>query len=198
MGPPDPDAYVLEMSRETMIRYRRHGRFHTTLRGLARLLHSDSGQGIAEFALSIPVILIILLGMVEFSHAYDRVHGLAGLSREGANIAARGTGMGEVLSTVMANGETLKVPARGGAIVSRLVVQDGQPVVMAQLATDGYDDQSKVKDSDEVAAWITDAGFAEGSTHYTVEVFLVYEPITPLGRMFEAAAPSLLYERAVF
>ncbi len=63
------------------------------LRGLKRLLRSDSGQGLVEFSLALPIILIILLGMVEFSNAYDRVHGLAGLSREGANIASRGTAL---------------------------------------------------------------------------------------------------------
>jgi len=166
--------------------------------GLRRLLRSDSGQGVAEFALVLPIILIILLGMVEFSNAYDRVHGLAGLSREGANIAARGTALSEVLSTVTANGETLKMSANGGAIVSRLVVQGGVPVVMASVSTSGYDGKTRVVEADEPATWISTAGFAEGSTHYAVEVFLTYEPVTPLGRLYKAVAPQVLYERAVF
>lgn len=168
-------------------------------RGLARLLRSDSGQGVAEFALALPVILVILLGMVEFSHAYDRVHGLAGLSREGANIAARGSSLSDVLTTVVANGETLDMAGNGGAIVSRVVVEGGQPVVMAQVASAGYEDYSRLTAADSTAAnWIAMAGFAEGSTHYTVEVFLTYEPVTPLAGLFEAVAPSVLYERAVF
>jgi len=184
--------------RATMPRTRASGHGRRAARGLARLLPSDSGQGVAEFALALPIILIILLGMVEFSNAYDQVHGLAGLSREGANIAARGTALSEVLTTVVANGETLDMSANGGAIVSRLVVKQGQPVVMAQIATDGYDKESRLTDEDVAAKWIATAGFAEGSTHYTVEVFLNYEPITPLSRLYESVAPSLLYERAVF
>jgi hypothetical protein len=163
-----------------------------------RLLRSDSGQGIAEFAMVLPIILVILLGMVEFTNAYDRVHGLAGLSREGANIAARGTGLNEVLTTVMTNGETLKMSGKGGAIVSRLVVQDGQPVVMARVATEGYDEKTRLTDTDDVGKWISAAGFSEGSTHYAVEVFLSYEPVTPLGQIYDAVAPPVLYERAVF
>jgi hypothetical protein len=31
-----------------------------------------------------------------------------------------------------------------------------------------------------------------------VEVFLTYEPITPLGRLYQTVAPPVLYERAVF
>jgi Flp pilus assembly protein TadG len=165
---------------------------------LGRLVRSDSGQGVAEFALVLPMILIILLGMVEFSNAYDRVHGLAGLSREGANIAARGTALDEVLSTVVANGETLRMSGHGGAIVSRLVVQDGQPTVMAQISTEGYDKNTRITDEDKTAEWIATAGFAEGSTHYVVEVFLAYEPVTPLGQLFQSVTPPVLYERAVF
>ena len=154
--------------RAKLTRTRADRRGRRAARGLARLLPSDSGQGVAEFALALPVILIILLGMVEFSNAYDRVHGLAGLSREGANIAARGTALSEVLTTVVANGETLDMAANGGAIVSRLVVQQGQPIVMAQIASDGYDKKSRLTDQDVTAKWIATAGLAEGSTHYTV------------------------------
>ena len=186
------------MFRTTLTRTHTARQGRRTLRGLARLSRSDSGQGIAEFALSLPIILVILLGMVEFSNAYDRTHGLAGLSREGANIAARGTALSEVLTTVMANGETLKLPANGGAIVSRLVVKQGQPTIMAQIATDGYEEKSQLADNDVAAEWIAMAGFAEGSTHYSVEVFLTYEPITPLAGLYKAVAPSVLYERAVF
>jgi hypothetical protein len=182
-----------------MTRTRTHRPGLHTKRGLARLLRSDSGQGVAEFALALPVILVILLGMVEFSHAYDRVHGLAGLSREGANIAARGSALSEVLTTVVANGETLDMAGNGGAIVSRVVIEGGQPVVLAQVSSLGYDSSSRITAADSTAAdWIAMAGFAEGSTHYAVEVFLTYEPVTPLAGLVEAVVPSVLYERAVF
>jgi len=187
------------MRKMKMTRTRSHRPDRRTARGLVRLFRSDSGQGVAEFALALPVILVILLGMVEFSHAYDRVHGLAGLSREGANIAARGSALSEVLTTVVANGETLDMTDRGGAIVSRVVVESGQPVVMAQVASVGYEGYSRITAADSTAAnWIALAGFAEGSTHYTVEVFLNYEPVTPLAGLVEAVVPSVLYERAVF
>jgi Flp pilus assembly protein TadG len=182
-----------------MIRERNKADDRRPMRGLKCLLRNDSGQGLVEFSLALPIILIILLGMVEFSNAYDRVHGLAGLSREGANIAARGTALSEVLTTVVADGETLKMSANGGAIVSRLVVQGGEPVVMAQVATDGYDQKTRIIAGDSTAAkWIATAGFAEGSTHYAVEVFLAYDPVTPLGNLFETVTPPVLYERAVF
>lgn len=167
------------------------------VRRLLGLARSETGQGVAEFAIALPVILVVLLGMVEFAHAYDRVHGLAGLSREGANIAARGTGLTEVMNVVMTNGRTLNVDRSGGAVISRIVVRQGTPVVEAQLASSGYEDSSRLTDADDAARWIADAGLAEGSTHYTVELFLTYEPVTPLTKLI-GIAPSLLYERALF
>ena len=186
------------MSGNTLIKRHADANGRRTALSLKSLLRSDTGQGVAEFALALPVILIILLGMVEFSHAYDRVHGLAGLSREGANIASRGSSLGEVLTTVVANGETLGMSSRGGAIVSRLVVEGGQPTVMSQVSSDGYSDKSRLTEADVAADWIASAGFAEGSTHYVVEVFLNYDSVTPLSRMFEAVTPPVLYERAIF
>lgn len=166
-------------------------------RRLLSLFRADSGQGLVEFALALPIMLVILLGMVEFASAYDRVHGLAGLSREGANIASRGAGLSEVMNVVMRDGHSLEVDQYGGAVVSRIVVRQGKPVVEAQLASDGYETSSRLTEDDLAARWIASAGLAEGSTHYTVELFLAYQPVTPLPTMF-GVAPSMLYERALF
>lgn len=179
--------------------YRMIRRPHSTVpRGILKsLARSDSGQGVVEFALALPVILVILLGMVEFANAYDRVHGLASLSREGANIAARGTALSEVMNVVMTNGHALGVDTHGGAVISRIVVRDGVPEVKAQLASEGYETASRLTDADDGALWITEAGLSEGSTHYTVELFLVYQPVTPVAEMF-GVNTSVLYERALF
>jgi hypothetical protein len=170
---------------------RRHRRF-------ARLAREEDGQGIVEFALALPIILVILLGMVEFAHAYDRVHGMAGISREGANIASRGTALSDVLEVVMADGQTIDMDSRGGAVVSRVVVRQGTPTVENRIATDGYETESRLDNGPTAAQWIASAGYAEGSTHYVVEVFLTYEPVTPLSRLLRAAGPDQLYQRAVF
>lgn len=163
-----------------------------------QLAREDAGQGIVEFALALPIMLMILLGMVEFAHTYDRVHGLAGISREGANIASRGAALNEVLEVVVANGTTIRMDTRGGAVVSRFVVRQGTPTVEAQIASDGYSNQSRLLNGDTAAEWIAKAGYAEGSTHYVVETFLTYEPVTPLSRILKAAGPEQLYQRAVF
>ena len=177
---------------------RRSGRRIDPNAWLGRLAREDRGQGIVEFALALPVILVIMLGMVEFAHAYDRVHGMAGISREGANIASRGTPLSDVLTVVMTNGRTIDMDSRGGAVVSRLVVRQGSVTVESQVASDGYARESRLYDGDAAAQWIASAGYAEGSTHYAVEVFMAYQPVTPLSRLLRSAGPQHLYQRAVF
>ena len=165
---------------------------------LARWLRCDRGQGLAEFALALPMVLFLIFGTIELANAFDRELGIGSLSREGANIAARGTGLNEVLATVVATGAPLHLEDRGGVIVSRVVVDDSRPVVKAQVASRGFESKSLLVTSDSTAAWIADAGFADGSTHYVVEVYLAYEPVTPVWGMFDRVVPQTLYERAVF
>ncbi len=146
----------------------------------------------------LPLIMIVFLGMVELGFAYDRVHGLTAISREGANVAARGTSLAETLDIALLNGQSLGVASSGGVIASRIVVREGVAVVQEQVATEGFEDQSRLAESDNAADLVTRAGYRDGSTLYSVEVFLVYRPITPVGNFLENLLPDVLYERAVF
>ena len=163
-----------------------------------RLARCERGQNVAEFAMVLPLIMIVFMGMVELGYAYDRVHGLTAISREGANIAARGTSLEETLDAALLNGQSLGISSSGGAIVSRIVVADGVAVVEEQIATDGFESKSRLAGTDNPAALVTEVGYRDGTTLYSVEVFLVYEPITPVGNFLEDLLPEVLYERAVF
>lgn len=47
-----------------------------------RLLRSEDGQALVEFALVIPVLLILMLGLVEFSRAWNARQVLTDVARE--------------------------------------------------------------------------------------------------------------------
>ena len=47
-----------------------------------------SGQAVVEFALVLPVFLLLLLGVVEFGRIFLRLHLLTNASREGARVAS--------------------------------------------------------------------------------------------------------------
>lgn len=51
---------------------------------------SDAGQAVVEFALVLPLLLILLLGILEFGHLYSQVSILQGAAREGVREAVLG------------------------------------------------------------------------------------------------------------
>src|ERR1700704_2760489 len=60
----------------------------------ARASFSDpSGQSIIEFAIILPLVLILVLGVVEFSYELLDLHVVTKLTREGSNLISRDTGL---------------------------------------------------------------------------------------------------------
>ena len=54
-----------------------------------RLLHHDeSGAAAVEFAMILPLLILLVFGIVQFSLAYNRQQGLHAAAREGARIAS--------------------------------------------------------------------------------------------------------------
>jgi len=65
-------------------------RFHVLLRRRAR---STSGQSLIEFALILPLVLLVALGVIETSWALLDDHVVTKLSREGSNLISRDTSL---------------------------------------------------------------------------------------------------------
>ena len=55
-----------------------------------RIFHSERGQSLTEFALVLPLLLLLLLGTIEFGRILGTYLMMANLSREGARAAAVG------------------------------------------------------------------------------------------------------------
>src|SRR5438477_6494222 len=50
--------------------------------------HSDYGQAIVEFALVLPVLLLIVLGIIQFGRYYNNNETITNATRAGARVAA--------------------------------------------------------------------------------------------------------------
>ena len=55
---------------------------------IRRFLRRDRGAAIIEFALVVPIFFLIVLGIMTFSRAYQRLNTLSTSLREGARLAA--------------------------------------------------------------------------------------------------------------
>lgn len=103
-----------------------------------RSLRSRPGQGLVEFALLLPVLLLILMGILEFARAWNIRHVVTDAAREGArNLVVRDMTTAEVEALVSArmaqaglnpaNATITAIPCAGGACVSPGVRVKGEP-----------------------------------------------------------------------
>ncbi len=161
-------------------------------------LRARRGQALAEFAVAAPIVLILAMAVIEFGRVIDATHAVTGLSREGANIAARGTPLDTVLTVVTGNGADIRLSSLGGVIASQVTVTGGVPQVTMQTATSGYMGHSRIGNVGQRAAPLDSLGLIDNRSHYVVEVFYRYQAITPLKTLIGVAFPDTLYNRAVF
>jgi hypothetical protein len=166
-------------------------------RWIRRFWSCDKGQEIVEFSLLLPVLLVLLFGVVEAGRALATEQRLSALSREAANIASRGATLDEALTLVMTNGSDVALEARGGAVVSRIVVVDSIPVVFAQETSAGYEQRSLLGLPDSVVTVLDGLQLDAGQTLFAVELYLDQPAFTPLPAFVEGWVGSL-YERAIF
>ena len=161
-------------------------------------MRDTRGQAVAEFALVLPLLLFLFLGMVEIGNALSVSYTLSKLSREAANIASRGTSLDTVLTVVASSGQDIKLARRGGSVVTRLEIGSDGPVVLEQVASPGFEDRSRLGGVGNSPVSFASYGLETGNTQYVVEIFYYYRPITPFARIFQGAFPDPIYERAVF
>ena len=62
-------------------------------------MDGERGAAVVEFALVVPILLMLLVGIIEFGRAYNIMISIQGASREGARALALGRPAGEVEST---------------------------------------------------------------------------------------------------
>ena len=66
-----------------------------------------SGQALVEFLFVVVILMVMLFGMIDFCRAISTWQVMVNVSREGSNLAARGSGSNNyaVISTALGNGD---------------------------------------------------------------------------------------------
>lgn len=68
-----------------------------------KMLRSEKGQTLIELTLMFPFLLLLLYGTIEISTAISAYHTLTGVTREGANLTARGENPDIALDAIVAS-----------------------------------------------------------------------------------------------
>jgi hypothetical protein len=126
---------------------------------------------------------------------------MVGLTREGSNLASRGTTLSDSAKAVITGDAPLDLNANGEVIVTSIANVGGSNIITGQASQGGISRSSKLGAGVGNHATVPPAAAAmlqPGATIYVTEVFYSYRPITPIGNFVKIVMPSTLYEAAYF
>jgi len=192
--------------------------------GVRRRLACESGQAVLEFALVVPLVLVLVLGIVEVSYALLDQHIVTKLTREGSNLISRDTSLADA-ATAMRNMSSRPVNfTDGSSTVIFSVVKNvatvgasnyGKSVLYARYQYGSYSgsstlnntggsfgsgpDYEAVNSDNDTTLQITNlpTTLTPGDMLYVTEIYTRHPIITPFDR-FGITVPQTLYSIAYF
>jgi len=176
----------------------RSGEGHGVRQGLWQ---RESGQALTEFAIIGTIMMVLALGLIDLGRAIYEKQVITHLTREGSNMAARGTPLTTAAGQVVSGSSPLNLSSSGYVIISAVQNTGGVNTVIDQAAQGGMAASSRIgvqgaKTSNMPAT--VPAIPQPGQTVYVTEVFYSYQPATPIGKLIGLVMPSTLYDVAYF
>ena len=185
---------------------------------------NDSGQVLLEFAMVVPVVLVLALGVIEVGYALLDQHVVTKLAREGSNLISRDTSLADA-GTAMGNMSSGPVNFKNGSSkvifsVVKNVATIGatnynKPVLYQRYEYGGFSGSSTLNNSggafgpspefqainsdNDASLQVTNlpATMALGDMLYVTEIYTRHPLITPFDR-FGVQVPQTLYSIAYF
>jgi Flp pilus assembly protein TadG len=190
-------------------------------------LAAERGQSLVEFAIVLPLLVVLALGVVEISWALLDNHVLTKLSREGSNLISRDTSLKDAATAMRSmsssplnfdNGSRLifsvlkKGATTGTGNFDKVILYQRHEFgnlagVSSSLATRGTGafrgapEYEAINSDTDTRLQITNLPanlvLVRGGMLYVTEIFTTHPAITPLDR-FGVTLPSTLYSVAYF
>jgi Flp pilus assembly protein TadG len=175
----------------------------------------QSGQALIEFMFVAMILLVMLFGLIDFCRAISTRQVIINLSREGANMAARGSAdTGEAISNAIAAvvgaANPLSITSNGQVIVSAVVNINGAYVITNQISQGKLSFVSKIGALNATGSGASNSPVVmpalatspgalpqPNQTAYVAEIYYTFKPTTPIGRLISSSLTNL-YDVAYF
>jgi Flp pilus assembly protein TadG len=189
---------------------------------------AERGQSIVEFAVTLPLMLLVSLGVVETSNALMRQHVTTKMAREGSNMISRNTDLvdaGNALRTMSANPTefntntlvifSVLMRSASGTNNGQIVLYQRYQIGNASLGgsqlngscstCNAANDYTATNPNSNTSLRVTNAPpnivTVPGGMIYVTEVYQRFETMTPvqsLGGTMNIPLPQVLYSIAYF
>jgi Flp pilus assembly protein TadG len=178
---------------------------------------NQSGQALVEFMFCAFIVLFLLFGMIDFCRSISTQQVIINLSREGANLAARGSvasstdgAISNAIAGVIAEASPLSISSNGEVIISAVYnngesyvitnqVSEGKLTLPSKLGTLNSTINMPVVGGAKTATAVPQSN----QTTFVAEVFYNFTPVTPLGNVLVGGLKGFtvtnqLYDAAYF
>jgi Flp pilus assembly protein TadG len=165
-------------------------------------LASQSGQAFFELALLVPFLCLVMFAIIEYSRALNMEQEMVDLTRQGSNMASRGTALATAASAVAQGSAPLNIPSAGEVIISSVARVNNVDTVTGQATSGALSMSSKIGVNGgraTVPAAVDDIFTNNPSqTVYVTEIYYPLTQITPIAQMWGVVLPSTLYQVGYF
>ena len=184
-----------------------------TRRTLSRISwRGESGQALVEFTLVTVMLIVLIFGAIDFGRALHMRQVLINLSRETANLEARGAGsttaeiMTNALNAAITEALPLALDSANGYVVVSAVTNYGSNFTVSQQYYKGSLTGAKsvvgpsyVGTNKFNQAYLPNKTMLPANrTVYVAEIYYKFTAITPVGNFFKGTLPKQFYDVAYF
>jgi Flp pilus assembly protein TadG len=166
-----------------------------------QVVANESGQAAVEFAMVATLVLMLLLAIIDFGRALNYLQVMVGLTRQGSNLASRGTSLAQSAAAVVAGSAPLNLSNNGEVTVTSVAKINNVNTITGQASQGGISCTSKIGQGVGNRATVPSAAatmLQNGQTIFVTELCYSYRPITPIGNLVKMVMPPTLYEAAYF
>jgi Flp pilus assembly protein TadG len=179
---------------------------HRAWVGTKIIVGKSSGQAAVEYAIIVTSMLLLLCAVIDFGRALNYMQVMVGLTRQGSNLASRGSTLAQAAASVISGDAPLDLNSSGKVIVTSVTNTNNANTITGQATAGSLTLSSRIgnyvannpRASRASVPTGANSMLQAGQTVYVTEIFYTYHPITPIGNLMSIVMPTTLYEAAYF